>query len=89
VSLRAKTKTDAKLIEDLSKERAVLGQKVRDRDEELKGKAKFIVVWVPSVHAGGRLLIVCRIRRMRLRCLTYSWIPLRRRCRSSRRIINT
>jgi hypothetical protein len=53
VSLRVKTKTDSKLIEDLSKERAVLGQKVRDRDEELKGKAKFLVVWVPSVHTGG------------------------------------
>lgn len=44
VTLRAKTKTDAKTIEELSKHRAQLVQKVRDRDEELKGKAKFIVV---------------------------------------------
>jgi regulator of protease activity HflC (stomatin/prohibitin superfamily) len=44
VALRAKAKTDAKLVQDLTKERAVLAQKVRDRDEELKGKAKFLVV---------------------------------------------
>lgn len=44
VTLRSKTKTDTTLIEDLSKQRTLLVQKVRDRDEELKGKAKFIVV---------------------------------------------
>ncbi|PSS12948.1 hypothetical protein M430DRAFT_20862 [Amorphotheca resinae ATCC 22711] len=43
VALRAKAKTDTKLVQDLTKERAVLAQKVRDRDEELKGKAKFLV----------------------------------------------
>jgi chromosome segregation ATPase len=42
--LRVKTKADTKLIEDLIRERAVLSQKVRDRDEELQGKAKFLVV---------------------------------------------
>ena len=45
VTLRAKTKADTKTIEELSKHRAQLVQKVRDRDEELKGKRKFIVVW--------------------------------------------
>ena len=42
--LRTKTKSDAKAIEDLTRERAVLSQKVRDRDEELRGKAKFLEV---------------------------------------------
>ena len=42
--LRAKTKADTKLIEDLTKERAILVQKVKDRGEELQGKAKFLVV---------------------------------------------
>jgi hypothetical protein len=44
VSLRAKTRKDTKTIEDLTRERAVLSQKVRDRDEELKQKARFIEV---------------------------------------------
>lgn len=53
MTLRAKTKTDTKFIEDLSKERAVLAQKVKDRDEELKGKAKFLVVWgTYYIHLG-------------------------------------
>lgn len=49
MALRAKAKTDTKLVQDLTKERAVLAQKVRDRDEELKGKAKFLVVCPPFV----------------------------------------
>lgn len=44
VQLRAKTRKDTKTIEDLTKERAVLSQKVRDRDEELRGKARFLEV---------------------------------------------
>lgn len=44
VKLRAKTKADTKTIEDLTKERVILSQKVRDRDEELRGKARFIEV---------------------------------------------
>ena len=44
VTLRAKTKSDTKTIEDLSRQRNLLVQKVKDRDEELKGKTKFIVV---------------------------------------------
>jgi hypothetical protein len=42
--LRFKTKSDAKLIRDLSSERVVLLTKVRDRDEELRGKAKLLEV---------------------------------------------
>ncbi|RDL39738.1 uncharacterized protein BP5553_04078 [Venustampulla echinocandica] len=42
VKLRTKTRTDAKLIESLSRERASLSQKVKDRDEELRGKAKLL-----------------------------------------------
>ena len=44
VKLKAKSKSDGKLIEDLSKERAFLSQKLKDRDEELKGKAKLLDV---------------------------------------------
>jgi hypothetical protein len=44
VKLRTKTKSDAKIIEDLTRERALLSQKVRDRDEELRGKARFLEV---------------------------------------------
>ena len=45
VRLKAKSKSDAKLIEDLSRERAFLSQKLKDRDEELRGKAKLLDVW--------------------------------------------
>ena len=45
VKLRAKSKLDGKLIEDLSKERAFLNQKLKDRDEELRGKTKLLDVW--------------------------------------------
>ncbi|TVY84221.1 Autophagy protein, partial [Lachnellula suecica] len=42
VKLRAKGKSEGKLIEELAKERASLAQKVKDRDEELRGKAKLL-----------------------------------------------
>ncbi|PMD21817.1 autophagy protein 16 [Hyaloscypha hepaticicola] len=42
VKLKAKSKSDGKLIEDLSKERAFLSQKLKDRDEELRGKTKLL-----------------------------------------------
>ncbi|KAH8790054.1 autophagy-related protein 16 [Hyaloscypha finlandica] len=42
VKLKAKSKSDRKLIEDLSKERAFLSQKLKDRDEELRGKTKLL-----------------------------------------------
>lgn len=42
VKLRAKGKSDGKLIDELSRERASFAQKVKDRDEELKGKAKLL-----------------------------------------------
>jgi hypothetical protein len=45
VKLKAKSKSDRKLIEDLSKERAFLSQKLKDRDEELRGKTKLLDVW--------------------------------------------
>lgn len=40
--LRAQRKTDSKAISDLSKERAYHVQKLKDRDEELRGKAKLL-----------------------------------------------
>lgn len=41
---KGKAKADMKLIKDLSTERAILLTKVRDRDEELKGKSKLLEV---------------------------------------------
>lgn len=67
LGLRAKTKTDTKLIEELSRERGMLSQKVKDRDEELKGKAKFLVVWHP-IRMLEQLLTMRRIRRMKSQC---------------------
>lgn len=50
VKLRAKSKSDGRLIEDLSKERAFLSQKLKDRDEELRGKTKLLDVWNPKTY---------------------------------------
>lgn len=44
VKLRLKSKTDTKIIKDLYAERGALIIKVRDRGEELKGKAKLLEV---------------------------------------------
>ncbi|KAL2075307.1 hypothetical protein VTL71DRAFT_250 [Oculimacula yallundae] len=40
--LRAKSKTDTKQIEDLSRERTYLSQRLKDRDEESRGKTKLL-----------------------------------------------
>lgn len=53
VDLRAKTKTDTRRIADLSRERATLLQKVKDRDDELRGKARFLEVWL-HLEGGGK-----------------------------------
>jgi len=45
IKLKSRSKADGKLIEDLSKERAFLSQKLKDRDEELRGKTKLLDVW--------------------------------------------
>ncbi len=42
--MKAKGKLEGKLIEDLSRERAFLSQKLKDRDEELRGKTKLLDV---------------------------------------------
>jgi len=53
VKLKAKSKADGKLIDDLSKERAFLSQKLKDRDEELRGKTKLLDVWkFPVLRCG-------------------------------------
>lgn len=44
--LRLKNKTDTKLVKELYAERAVLQTKVKDRDEELRGKAKLLEVYM-------------------------------------------
>jgi hypothetical protein len=48
LKLRAKSKSDTKAIEDLSKERIILARKVKDRDEELRGKTKLLGVSSPD-----------------------------------------
>ncbi len=42
--LRAKTKHDARTIEDLTKDRTSLIRRLKDRDEELRGKTKLLDV---------------------------------------------
>ena len=63
--LRAKTKSDTKTIRTLTNERNTLVTKVRDRDEELRGKSKLVEVgWNPHpvrFHPGSRLL-TARVR---------------------------
>jgi septal ring factor EnvC (AmiA/AmiB activator) len=44
--LRTKTMQDAKALDKLNRERTLLSQKTKDRDEELRGKAKFLDVSV-------------------------------------------
>lgn len=42
--LKVKSKTDSKLIDELGKDRTYLSQKLKDRDEELRGKTKLLDV---------------------------------------------
>jgi hypothetical protein len=42
--LTARTKADARLIKELTVEKTYLMTKVKDRDEELRGKAKLLEV---------------------------------------------
>ncbi|KAH7419011.1 autophagy-related protein 16 [Cadophora sp. MPI-SDFR-AT-0126] len=42
VKLRAKSKAETKQMEELSRDRAYLAQKLKDRDEELRGKTKLL-----------------------------------------------
>merc|ERR1712230_90158 len=42
VKLRAKSRAETKQVEELSRERAYLAQKLKDRDEELRGKTKLL-----------------------------------------------
>jgi uncharacterized protein involved in exopolysaccharide biosynthesis len=47
--LRLKSKIDTKAIKDLTIERAALITKVKDRDEELRGKAKLLEVFTRAL----------------------------------------
>jgi hypothetical protein len=81
VQLRAKTKIDGKLIEDLKKEKAYLSRKLRDKEEELRGKTKLLDVW--RVHflseSSTSMLTYFRILIMRSCLSIYSLIcPSRR-----------
>jgi len=66
VKLRAKGKSDGKLIDELSRERASFAQKVKDRDEELKGKAKLLDVGLPIGPYFGSSLTCTRMSTMKL-----------------------
>lgn len=58
MKLRAKSKADAKQIDELARERAYLAQKLKDRDEEARGKTKLLdvsIVLLCGVCDGGGL----------------------------------
>lgn len=44
--IQARVKADSKTIKELSAERAILLVKLKDRDEELRGKAQLLVVFI-------------------------------------------
>ena len=52
VKLRAKSRAETKQVEELSRERAYLAQKLKDRDEELRGKTKLLDVGSASLARG-------------------------------------
>jgi hypothetical protein len=58
VKLRSKGKSDSKFIDELSRERASLAQKLKDRDEELRGKTKLLDVGL-SWWTCFRMLLIC------------------------------
>lgn len=70
--LRLKSKTDAKVIKDLYTERAALIIKVKDRDEELKGKAKLLEVPYHVPFKPAERLICNRTSKMKWYRSTYS-----------------
>jgi hypothetical protein len=81
VQLRAKTKADGKLIEDLKKEKAYLTRKLRDKEEELRGKTKLLDVWRAHFpcESSARMLTWFRTLIMRFCLSTYNSIcPSRR-----------
>lgn len=54
--LRARVKANEMLIKQLQAERSILSVKVRDRDEELRGKAQLLVV--SSIPSSFLLVVV-------------------------------
>lgn len=52
--LRARVKADERLIKQLQGDKAILSVRVRDRDEELRGKTQLLVVIL------GRTIMACR-----------------------------
>jgi hypothetical protein len=57
---------DTKRIGDLTKERVTLMQKVKDRDDELKGKARFLEVCIACLFLYSRpLLTIFRMCKMK------------------------
>jgi hypothetical protein len=83
MELRAKTKADTRKIADLTRERGTVLQKVKDRDDELRGKARFLQV-CPGVEDGGKMLTLSRILKMKWSLLTCSSICQSKQPRDSR-----
>lgn len=54
--LRIQSKLDRKRISELASERTNLATRMRDRDEELKGKAKLLEVSYTCLHLGSQAL---------------------------------
>ncbi len=48
--LRVKTQKDARRMEELDRERAALERRVKDRDEELKGKTRLSEVLISILY---------------------------------------
>ena len=63
---KAKDKSDSKTIETLTRERDILARRIRDRDDELRGKKKHFDVGISMLWAcHGEVLIGVRISKMR------------------------
>lgn len=57
--LKIQTSLDSKRISELTKEKTVLSTKMRDRDEELKGKAKLLEVSNQCMHHSLHAWLTC------------------------------
>jgi len=75
--IQARVKADSKTIKELSAERAILLVKVKDRDEELRGKAQLLVVFIylKSPNRRSRIAYVFHSKSKMRTCLSiYSLI---------------
>ena len=55
-NLRTQSRVESKRIDDLTAAKAALVIRIRDRDEELRGKAKLLEVGLPLILGSERSL---------------------------------